>query len=159
MAFDLLTYKIPNWLITIGLASGFVSNVYTCSFIEIKSCVIGIFIPLFLLWILFALNMLGAGDIKLFCVIGCFIGTEVVYVIALSFVFGAIIATVKMFINKNFLSRIYIFFLYLKSSIQTKNFQEYHNQKQDNFKNCMHFSVAIFIGLIVFISYKHGVIR
>jgi prepilin peptidase CpaA len=50
----------------------------------------GIAIPVILLFWLYTLRVLGAGDIKLFCAIGSFVGVEIWKIICLSMIFGAV---------------------------------------------------------------------
>ena len=82
----------------------------------------GLSIPFAGLYVLYKLSAIGAGDIKLFMGIGAFIGRDIWKIIALSFLFAAIIGAIKL---------IYI-------GINT------------NRRTTIHFSVAIAMGTLVY---------
>jgi Flp pilus assembly protein protease CpaA len=58
--------------------------------------IIGIVLPVVILFALYALRILGAGDIKLFSVIGAFTGFSVWKIICLSMIFGAFAGAVMV---------------------------------------------------------------
>lgn len=76
--------------------------------------VYGMLIP-FILFPLFMLRMLGAGDIKALCAIGSIVCFKLsVYTILFSIIGGGIIALLFMIFRKNSIERFKIFFKYLK---------------------------------------------
>ncbi len=95
---DLKTGRIPNaWLLT-GLALA-----AACRFVSadprsiISDSLPGMLIPLLILFPLFFFRMLGAGDIKLFCVLGFLLGKSRIFpCLFLSFLFGAVLSVILM---------------------------------------------------------------
>jgi len=75
---DLRSYKISNHLILIGIITGFLFDVYEYGQAGISLWLPGILLPVILLFPLFIIKALGAGDIKLFSVIGSFYGAAYV---------------------------------------------------------------------------------
>jgi prepilin peptidase CpaA len=95
---DIKHYKIPNKLNLCFLIAGIAFNLWTG---DIRSALIGIVLP-FVLFPLFALRMMGAGDIKLFCAIGAIVGfPHIVSIMAYSIVFNGVIALILMVARKN----------------------------------------------------------
>ena len=73
----------------------------------ILTFLIQISIPVILFYLLFQMRALGAGDIKLFSMIGAFISTqELVWVVAASFIIGAVLGLLKL-LHKYFLQKNY----------------------------------------------------
>src|SRR5574344_786923 len=76
MATDFRRYRIYNLLIALGLALGLVLNCIQSGLSGILGSLMAAVVPAAALIMFFALRMLGAGDIKLFCVIGSIMGIE-----------------------------------------------------------------------------------
>ena len=83
---------------------------------------LNISIPVIVLYLLFQLRALGAGDIKLFSVVGAYVFTyELINIMSLAFLFGGVIGASKMAFRRVF---------------------------ADNYDGeivCIHFSVAIWL--------------
>ena len=76
---DIKAYKIKNTLILSFIAAGMATNLAMGGFPKLIYSVTGTTVPLILLFILYALKMLGAGDIKLFCAIGAILRAPALY--------------------------------------------------------------------------------
>ena len=87
---DVKTKKIPNGLCIYGI---FVSLVY-CLLVDkgalLHKLVPGMCIPFCMLFFLYAIRVLGAGDVKLMCVVGTYIGMDIIGVIGLTFAITAL---------------------------------------------------------------------
>ncbi|MGB7605725.1 MAG: A24 family peptidase [Lutisporaceae bacterium] len=146
---DLQNYKVRN---EITLTFAIIGIVYNISFYGIHNfytTVLGLIVPFLILLPLYAARMLGAGDIKLYCSIGAFIGLKLILMsIAYSFFAGAIIALVIMIIRKNAFLRFKYFFTYIKCCLLCMKVMPYADltEKQDGTK--MHFTIPIAIGTI-----------
>ena len=157
---DLESYKIPNKLIVIGLVNGFFISVYEHGGTGVIQWVLGIIIPVLLLSPLFLLKTLGAGDIKLFSVIGSFYGTAFVLQSILAALF---VAAVMSFIQLIRHKQVFYRFNYFKEYIQLlctnkqlgikKGIIPYYNRKRDGVKAIIHFSLAILVGYLIQIFY------
>lgn len=82
---DLKTGRIPNCYNGIWFIYGVVLSVISGG---LKGLVVGAaggLIPVIGLMVLFAFRVLGAGDIKLFAVVGTFVGLDVIWIVIYSF--------------------------------------------------------------------------
>lgn len=112
---------------------------------------LGIIIPFLLLIILYALRMLGAGDIKLFSAIGAVLGFKAVLLImAYTFLAGGIIAVFIIIIRKNAKERFLHIFRYLKSVIFTLSIQPYTDFEDNKDKAKFRMAYAIACGTIIY---------
>lgn len=120
--------------------------------------IIGMIVPILILIPLFILRMLGAGDIKLFCVIGLFLGPNaVIKTMIVSFIVGSIFAIIKIIRNQNIKQRARYFIQYMKNICYGAGVV-YYDPKGDNYTNAVHFSVAIFIALCHRLYFDGGVV-
>lgn len=96
-ASDLVYSKIPNRLIALGLGYAVFTTLLSGKAELVSDRVIGTFLPIVaLLWLL-RFELLGAGDMKLFSVVGAFLGVRaVLFSIGISFSVGALIGGIKM---------------------------------------------------------------
>jgi prepilin peptidase CpaA len=149
LLWDLKRGKIPNGLILAGLILAGI-----CSFEEDGieggvSFLTGSLAPILLLSILFFFRMLGAGDIKLFCVIGGFMGVKDLLVcMTLSFLVGAIVSLLLLIKGRMFFSRLSYFFCYISSFYRTGKRVPYRNQgtREGEFP----FVIPIFISVLLY---------
>jgi len=89
---DMTQTRISNRLIVLGLMIGFVFRLWSEGLIGVFFFTVNIFIPVILLFLLFQMRALGAGDIKLFSMLGAFISTEqLLKLMVLAFCVGALL--------------------------------------------------------------------
>lgn len=125
---DFRERRISNRLIALGLVSGLILRVIGEGSIGIVHFIVNISIPVILLFLLFQLRALGAGDIKLFSVVGGFVMIQqLLAVIIAAFFAGAVIGLGKLVYHR----------------LCTK---EKHGTK-----TLIHFSLAILIGYAVIV--------
>ena len=125
---DMIQTKISNRLIVLGLALGFFFRFMMEGNKGVLFFVVNISIPVILLYLLFQMRALGAGDIKLFSMIGAFISTEqLLKVMGLAFCVGALLGIAKIIYR----------FIFLKTDMGTLT--------------KIHFSPAILIAYLMII--------
>ncbi len=90
MVCDLRTFKIPNRLCILGVVSGLFFNLFFYGLNGVKMSLFGIFCPVVMLYILFLINVIGAGDIKLLMGIGAFVSKKIIFIIIATFVIASI---------------------------------------------------------------------
>ena len=118
--------RISNRLIVSGLIWGLAFRLLGEGSAGAVHFLMNISIPVILLFLLFSLCILGAGDIKLFSIAGGFLTlTQLCYLIPVAFVVGAVIGAGKIVYKK----------VTVGYAIGTKTF--------------MHFSTAILIGYFI----------
>lgn len=129
---DFKTWRIPNWLVLIGMETGIFVTIqregWRMGGIQV---VLGIVLPIALLFLLYQFGFLGAGDIKLFAALGAFIGMEVWRIVLYSFLFGGVLSLLYMVKN--------VWIPWLK-----------HRRRRRHRRNKIHFSMAILLGCLLY---------
>lgn len=151
---DYKEYKIKNKTIVLFLLTGIIINFVTGGVLGLSDSIYGLLIPL-VLFPLFALKMLGAGDVKAFCAIGSIIGFKLcVYTILFSFLSGGIIAIGFMLFRKNAVYRFGQFFKYFKQCFYMQKLLPYEQFKDE--KSNFRFSLGLYFGfLLMVLNYYH----
>jgi prepilin peptidase CpaA len=89
---DWRTYRIPNWLTMGGALVGLLLNAFVTD-VGVLSALGGLGLGLVLLLPLWALRVLGAGDVKLMAMVGAFAGApDVLVALVFSLIAGGIVA-------------------------------------------------------------------
>ena len=89
--------RISNRLIVSGMAAGFVFRIFAEGSRGIFFFIMNTILPVFLCYLLFQMRALGAGDIKLFSMLGAFISTkQLLKLIIISFVTGSLFGVCKI---------------------------------------------------------------
>jgi prepilin peptidase CpaA len=147
---DYREYKIKNRGVIVFSALGLVINGAAAGWGGLLDSVCGLLSPLVLIP-LFALGMLGAGDIKALCAVGSIVGLKMgICTSLLSFVAGGIIALGFMIFRRNAARRFRQFGIYLKNCFYAMRFLPY-GQLTDE-KSGFRFSLGIiggFAGAVV----------
>jgi len=124
---DYKYFKIPNSLNLWGLISAIYLYLFLYGQYNLNSIVIGFVIPFMILYPVFMVGGIGAGDIKLLCVIGTVIGIKSIMIYTIfCFVTAGIIGILKLLIF----------------AIRSKGEKRYAMSK-------IHFSYAIFVTSIL----------
>lgn len=147
---DLRKLRVPNFLVFGGLTGLLVIRLIGRNPVMLLSFFQGMLLPVIILFILFIFGMLGAGDIKLFALIGASIGPEnILYVMVFSFVFGAVISLITMIKRKNFIARIQYFFNWIICCVRVNSAVSYGSldEKSDG---VIAFSISILLGFITY---------
>ena len=112
---DFLMEKVVNSFVCLGLAVGLSYQIQVGRLSGVAAYMLGIALPFFLLLPLFAFRMLGAGDIKLFCVLGGILGWSVILkLMVLLFSGSNLICCISYFLWKSKRKRILFFSLCLR---------------------------------------------
>lgn len=106
-----------------------------------------------LLYPLFKIGALGAGDVKLFVMIGCFYAVrDMAYILAGAFVIGAAFSVCKLIAERNGRERFRYFFSYLYEVLRSGQLKLYgEERKQDDHaycKNKIHFAVPVLFSVV-----------
>ena len=143
---DVRSMKISNRLILIGLACSFVRRYFCDGMGGFLTGLILISLPVIFLYLLFLAGALGAGDIKLFSLIGGFINfKELMWCIGFAFLFGALFSLLKMLYLKTFFKSMKHVSRYLKNIMQG----DVHKYQPESLTDGnIHFSIAILCGFI-----------
>lgn len=150
---DLKACRIPNFLIVTGLGTSLAFHIAEHGITSILTWILAVFLPVFILFPLFAIRALGAGDIKLFSVIGGFYGTAFcIDSILFSFITAAVFSVISIIHKKQFRKRALIFkkfciriYLAGRQKDREKDWYHYDNGTE----GVIHFSAAILAGFII----------
>ena len=139
--------RISNRLIVSGLIWGLAFRLLGEGSAGAVHFLMNISIPVIMLYLFYLIGVLGAGDIKLFSVIGGFTNLKTLTDCVLAaFVAGAVIAVLKMLYMRNLRISLFKAQVFLRELFSGK-FSSYRNgwvQEQ----NLMHFSVAVLLGML-----------
>ncbi len=151
---DFRSGKIKNWLIVLGVSAGSVMQILVnqMPWYQILG---GALFPILLFYILFRIHALGAGDIKLFSVIGCFWTFQNLMIcILFSLMAGAVISFSRLLIQRELFRSLISFYFYIQRVYQKKKILKYPGREMAGHQ--MHFSVAVFIGFLVTLGVNYG---
>ncbi len=141
---DFKTYKIKNKCVLAALSVGLILGIVSGN---IGASLGGMAFPL-VLFPLYVLRMLGAGDVKALCAIGAILGFhDSVRNLLFTFLAGGAIGIVFLVVNKNGLSRFRYLWNYLKSCFLTGRIEKYDFGGGE--KSYFRFAYAIVGGLIL----------
>lgn len=147
---DIISYRVPNRLIVAGLVSGLVWQTLShgAEGMLIWFGSVGI---LWLLMVPFSLlRMFGAGDVKLFMVIGGFFGTSftIQYAVISLFV-GAIFSIGKMLLHRNLLDRLRYLASYLYIIFAGKTWMKYELDPSKEKEAVIPFAVPMTVAYVM----------
>ena len=120
--------------------------------------VLGAAIPLILFGWLFALAMLGAGDLKLLMAVGVYTGPYgIVKVLLLALISGAVLALAKILKYGLFKERMIYFFNYVQQMTFGRR-EPYMDMAypQKSEKWTIHFAVPVFLAVLIFLAANMG---
>jgi prepilin peptidase CpaA len=155
LASDIRTKKIKNIIVLPAIIFGLVINAILSGRHGLLDSSLGIFLPVVLLFWLYALKMLGAGDIKLFCASGAIMGLDfVIRSMVFSFLAGGIIALAIMIARRNVKERVRHLASYIKHSFLTMSLKPYNDSINASPSSGFRFSYAVAAGTIICITLK-----
>lgn len=125
MVQDIKEYKIKNISVIVMIAAGMLLRTVFGGAEGALGGFLGMLIPL-ALFPLFALRMLGAGDIKALCAVGAAVGAyQSLWFTVFSIISGGFIALLFMISRKNASERLGGLIKYIKFSIMSRSLKEY----------------------------------
>jgi prepilin peptidase CpaA len=129
---DIRYCVIPNWLTVTGVLAGLLYHVYTEGFAGLIFSISGLFIGLALLFILYLLGAIGAGDVKLFIAYGAVAGIDfVMQSIIYTLIYACLIGIVILIIQKKLFHRMLWVFESLFSFLILKKWSVFQTFKSN----------------------------
>jgi len=152
IAGDVRRYRISNICTAAGLILGLAINGVMDGIPGLLESMLAAVIPFAALIILFALRIIGAGDIKLFCAAGAIMGVRfIIYVIPFSFLAGGIIALGVMLVRGNASKRLRHITAYVKAVCLSHTAIPYTDLSDKTDGSKFHFSPAIAAGCFIYL--------
>lgn len=146
---DVISYKIPNLLILIGLVLGIGFRTYFEGMEGLKEAAFCMFLILAFLVPLFLLRCIGAGDIKLFCMTTCFLSVqEAEHCLIGMLVVGAVMSMGQMIWQHSFLDRMKYLKNYVWKCFLTNTVESYEVGSR-NRKNVIRLSIPVLISVVL----------
>lgn len=140
---DILCYRIPNMWIVIGMLAGLVQTVAEGDLLLLGQTVFQLIIVFVAFYPFYLMKGLGAGDVKLFLVLGCYVrGVAYLYCLFGAMMLAAVWAIMKMFCQKESRERLFYLGQYCKKAIMTGVLDEYEVDK-GNQKSVIRLSVPV----------------
>ena len=128
--FDVKYRRIPNWLIILGFIGAVILFPVSFTTTDICSKIIAVILPFLFSYPIYKIGAVGAGDIKLICLLGFFLSLRKVFsVILLSLIIAAVFSLIKMLYLKIFITRMQYFFSYLMKCISDQKVYPYITEK------------------------------
>ena len=149
---DLQTDKIDNRWILAGLMLGTLLRVYQYGWMGFMTALVGVLSPLLFLGCFFVFRMIGAGDIKLFCVLGAFMGGDrILWGIFYAMLVGSGVSFLIMMTNGMIQERLSYFRQYILELYRTHKITPYRKggtERPENF----HFSIPILCSVLLYLG-------
>lgn len=147
---DTKSYKINNSLIVFFILIGSMTNGFLQGFVGFCDSLLGITLPIILLFVLFLVRMVGAGDIKLFSSIGAIMGREfILETLIFTALTGGILALILILVKKNGRRRWKCLYTYLKYVVLTSSIPPYQDFAIKEKKDVFPLSCSISLGVLV----------
>ncbi len=119
--------RIPNYLIFIGAIAGIFRLIILKDIFALAGHIPGILLPIVLFYPVYKIGGMGAGDLKVFSMIGIYFSfLPLCFCIFVSMFLGAFLSLIKMNYHQNFFERMEYLFSYLKKIGTTGKIEPYH---------------------------------
>lgn len=153
MCFD----KIYNEWICLAAVTGLSYAVWKGGTNGLIWALLSMSIPVFLLYPLFMIGGLGAGDIKLLAIVGCFLTVkETMVCLEISFLIGAVFSLLKMIAERSFLQRMQYLFSYVHDVVKSGEWKLYEQNREGSIgegrkknEGKIHFALSVLLGVVL----------
>lgn len=145
--------RIFNEWILVTLLIGLSYRAWSGGAAGIVQALIYMTIPFMLLYPLFMVGGLGAGDIKLLAVMGCFFTLrQIVICLAVTFLIGAVFSFLKMLAEGNLLQRMHYLLSYTHDVFRSGEWKLYETDIQERKtrnKDKIHFALPVLLSVML----------
>ena len=146
---DLMKGKVDNRWLLFGLAAGVIARLQMYGPAGIPEGLLGLLAAFALTGWLHIFHMLGAGDIKLICVLGFCLGAgRILLCLFYSLIAGAAASLWILYREGILAERAAYFMNYVEEAIRTRQITPYLQRGMDRPEN-IHFTLPVFFGLLI----------
>lgn len=147
---DIKKRRISNDIILAGFVVGMLTRIRQDGYTGFLFFLWGAVVPVLLLWCLFYFRMLGAGDIKLFSMIGGLYGVSfTVKVMVTAFFLGAVMSVFHLLKARCLGYRLHYLAEYVSNYLKTGERVPYYIRERDGETPVIHFAAAILGGFLL----------
>lgn len=152
---DLRTDRIPNGFVMLGVIIGVSGSLWYN--LGVRRTAVSMLLAFLLLYPLFKIGALGAGDVKVFMMIGSFLEVRALLtVLAAAFVIGALCSLLKLLAEHNGRERMYYFWSYISEVVRTRQWKIYGEHMAQDYeryrKNKIHFTIPVLFSVALLIG-------
>lgn len=149
--------RIYNGWILFGIMIGLSFRFLEFQWHGLYGAAVSMLFSFVLLYPLYKIGGLGAGDVKLFLMLGCFVRTEeLLRMMTASFIIGAVFSVGKLISEKNFKERMRYLFEYLSGVFYGKQWMPYGEDLRWNYQlymsNKIHFALPVLLSAALWLG-------
>lgn len=149
--FDLQDGRIPNSIVATGFLLGGTYQLFTEGILGMLIFLGGAFLPLVLFGAFYYFRMIGAGDVKLLCVVGSFLGPSGCFsCIIAAILFGGVISLALMARRHSLNERLVCFSAYVSRCSRAGKWDSYLAGTEEEARLC--FSVPVLMGILYYVG-------
>lgn len=146
--------RILNGLTVFGILLGFCMRIWENGWYDILNAIFPMMLSFILLYPIYKIGGMGAGDVKLFCMIGSFVSAgRLLHLMLCSFIVGAFISAGKILSQGNWKERAQYFLSYLMDMLHDGQWKLYGDdllQDERQYKsNKIHFALPVLISVML----------
>lgn len=151
---DILYYKIPNFLIIVGSIACLITRFAMNGFYGIGEALLCCILICLLMFPFFLIHGIGAGDVKLFCMMALYLDVKTsLKCFAVTFVIAAVIAVTKMVLQKNLVGRVIKIWYYLQGLLLTNHFEAFEEKSYMKAqRNVIRLSIPAFMSVLIILK-------
>lgn len=142
-------YRIPNVCVGAGALTGLIMTFVSDSALGLAAAAASMVIIFLAFYPFYLLGGVGAGDIKLFMMVGCYMkGDAMVHYLLVTMLMAAVCSILKMLAYKESRERLFYLMRYIKKAVLTGTMDEYQIDRTQ--KKCViRLSIPAFVSLIL----------
>ena len=142
-------YRIPNVCVGAGALAGLIMTFVSDSALGLAAAAASMVIIFLAFYPFYLLGGVGAGDIKLFMMVGCYMkGDALVHYLLVTMLMAAVCSILKMLAYKESRERLFYLMRYIKKAALTGAMDEYQIDRTQ--KKCViRLSIPAFVSLIL----------
>lgn len=149
--------RIYNGWIIFGIMIGLSFRFLEYQWHGLYGAAVSMLLSFVLLYPLYKINGLGAGDVKLFLMLGSFVQTgELLRLMAASFIIGAVFSAGKLISEKNFKERMRYLFEYLSDMFYRRQWRLYGEELRWDYQrymsNKIHFALPVLLSAALWLG-------
>lgn len=154
---DFVYDRIYNGWILFGIMIGLSFRFLEYQWQGLYEAAVSMLLSFALLYPLYKIGGLGAGDVKLFLMLGSFArAEELLRMIAASFVIGAVFSVGKLTAEGNFQERVRYLFEYFSDAFYTRQWKPYGEELRGDYRrymsNKIHFALPVLISAALWLG-------